>query len=187
MALGVPLKYSDRVRRRSGNNALDTGVYVDATRDHLRSKDTKPRILRMHRLSDIVSRVTRRSSPVVLGLATAATLAACGSGGMTASTTSPTPPPPTAATVNATPQIAFSPAQVTVTAGGTVTFAFGSVGHNVYFDNDPAGAPADIPGVNSNANVDRVFGTEGVYAFNCHIHPGMHGTITVVASNAGYP
>jgi len=75
----------------------------------------------------------------------------------------------------------------TVTAGGTVTFAFGSVGHNVYFDNDPAGAPADIPGVNSNANVDRVFGTEGVYAFNCHIHPGMHGTITVVASNAGYP
>ena len=65
--------------------------------------------------------------------------------------------------------------------GGTVTFAFGSVGHNVYFDNDPAGAPADIPGVNSNTNVDRVFGTAGVYTFNCHIHPDMHGTITVVA------
>jgi plastocyanin len=89
--------------------------------------------------------------------------------------------------VNATPQIAFSPAQLTLTQGGTVTFAFGSVGHNVYFDNDPAGAPADIPGVNSNANVDRVFGTAGVYTFNCHIHPGMHGTITVVASNTGYP
>ena len=140
----------------------------------------------MHRVSDVVSRVTRSSPRVVLGLATATTLAACG-GGMAASTTSPNPPPPPSATVNATPQIAFSPAQLTVTQGGTVTFAFGSVGHNVYFDNDPAGAPGDIPGVNSNTNVDRVFGTVGVYTFNCHIHPGMHGTITVVASNTAYP
>lgn len=141
----------------------------------------------MYRPSDVVSRVTRCSSWLVLGLATA-TLAACGGGGMTTSTTSPNAPPPTAtATVNATPQIAFSPAQLTLTQGGTVTFAFGSVGHNVYFDNDPAGAPADIPGVNSNANVDRVFGATGVYTFNCHIHPGMHGTVTVVAANATYP
>ena len=141
----------------------------------------------MYRLSDVVSRVTRCSPWVVLGLATATALAACG-GGMTASTTGPNVPPPTgAATVNATPQIAFSPAQLTITQGGTVTFAFGSVGHNVYFDNDPAGAPADIAGVNSNASVDRVFGTTGVYAFNCHIHPGMHGTVTVVASTTAYP
>ena len=139
----------------------------------------------MHRLNDIVSRVTRRPPPVVLGLATIA-LVACGGSGMTASTTSSNPPPPTA-TVNATPQIAFSPAQLTVAQGGTVTFAFGSVGHNVYFDNAPAGAPADIPGVNSNTSVDRVFGASGVYNFNCHIHPGMHGTITVAASNTGYP
>ena len=139
----------------------------------------------MHRLSDVVSRVSRRSFRLVAGLATAA-LAGCG--GMTTSTTSPNVPPPTAAaTVNATPQIAFSPAQLTLTQGGTVTFAFGSVGHNVYFDNDPAGAPADIPGVNSNTNVDRVFGTAGVYTFNCHIHPGMHGTVTVVAANSAYP
>jgi len=143
----------------------------------------------MHRVSDVVSRVTRSSPRIVLRLATATTLAACGAGGgMTTSSTSPDAPPPrAAATVNATPQIAFSPAQLTVTQGGTVTFAFGSVGHNVYFDNDPSGAPADIPGVNSNTNVDRVFGTVGVYTFNCHIHPGMRGTITVVASNTGYP
>jgi plastocyanin len=140
----------------------------------------------MYRLSEIVTRVIRSSSPVVLNLATVATLAACGGSGMTASTTSSNPPPPDA-TVNATPQIAFSPAQLTVAQGGTVTFAFGSVGHNVYFDNDPDGAPAEIPGVNSNTNVDRVFGTAGVYNFNCHIHPGMHGTITVAASNTGYP
>lgn len=138
----------------------------------------------MLRLSDVVSRVSRRSPRVVLGLATAA-LAACG-GGSTgpAYTTPPTAPPPTAAAiVNATPEVAFSPAQLTVTQGGTVTFAFGSVGHNVYFDNDPAGAPANIGGVNSNTNVDRVFDAAGVYTFNCHIHPGMHGTITVVASD----
>ena len=141
----------------------------------------------MHRLSDVVARVTRSSFGLLAGLATATALAACG-GGMNTSTTSPNPPPPPgAATVNATPQIAFSPAQLTITQGGTVTFAFGSVGHNVYFDNAPAGAPAAIPGVNSNTNVDRVFGTSGVYAFNCHIHPEMHGTITVVASSTGYP
>lgn len=142
----------------------------------------------MLRLSDVVLHVTRRSPRVVLGLATTA-LAACG-GGSTgpAYTTPPTAPPPTAAAiVNATPAIAFSPAELTVTQGGTVTFAFGSVGHNVYFDNDPAGAPANIGGVNSNTNVDRVFDTAGVYTFNCHIHPEMHGTITVVASGQTYP
>ena len=138
----------------------------------------------MQRVSDVVFRVSRSSPRVVLGLVTTA-LAACGGAGA-ASTTSPTPPPPTA-TVNATPQIAFSPAQLTVTQGGTVTFAFGSVGHNVYFDNGPAGAPANIPGVNSNTNVDRVFATASVYTFNCHIHPGMQGTVTVVASNTAYP
>jgi len=136
----------------------------------------------MRQFSDVVSCLTRISSRAVRGLATATTLAACG-GGMTTSTNDPPP----SATVNATPQIAFSPAQLMVAQGGTVTFAFGSVGHNVYFDNDPAGAPANIPGVNSNTNVDRVFGTSGVYTFNCHIHPGMHGTVTVVASNTAYP
>ena len=61
-----------------------------------------------------------------------------------------------------------------------MTFAFGAVGHNVYFDNDPAGSPSNIPGVNSNTSVDRTFATAGTYVFNCHIHPDMHGTVTVV-------
>ena len=135
----------------------------------------------------MLSCFTRSSHRVVVGLA-AATLAACGgSGGMTAATYPPGGPPPSeAATVNATPQIAFSPAQLTIAQGGMVTFAFGAVGHNVYFDNDPAGTPSDITGVNSNTSVARVFGTPGVYNFNCHIHPSMHGTITVTASNTGY-
>jgi len=135
----------------------------------------------MHRVGNIVLRVTRCAPPIALGLATLG-LAACGGSGGTAPTTVPSAPPPTSgAIVNATPQIAFSPAALSVTQGGTVTFAFGAVGHNVYFDNDPAGAPQNIPGVNSNTNVDRVFGTAGVYTFTCHIHPEMHGTITVVA------
>jgi plastocyanin len=119
----------------------------------------------------------------------AGSVIACGAAGAaTAPTTPPGNQPPTmSATINATPQIAFSPSAATLTQGGSVTFAFGSVGHNVYFDNDPAGAPANIPGANSNTSVARVFPTVGVYAFTCHIHPEMHGTVTVVAADTtGY-
>ena len=86
------------------------------------------------------------------------------------------------ATVDATPSIAFTPANVKLSVGGTVTFAFGSVGHNVFFDDDPAGAPASIDGVRSNTTLQRTFTTAGVYNYNCHIHPGMHGTILVGAA-----
>jgi len=86
------------------------------------------------------------------------------------------------ATVDATPSIAFTPANVKLSVGGTVTFAFGSVGHNVFFDDDPSGAPASIDGVNTNTTVQRTFTTAGVYNYNCHIHPGMHGTILVGAA-----
>lgn len=86
------------------------------------------------------------------------------------------------ATVDATPSIAFTPATVNLLVGGTVTFAFGGVGHNVFFDGDPAGAPASIDGVNANTTVQRTFTTAGVYNYTCHIHPGMHGTILVGAA-----
>jgi plastocyanin len=85
------------------------------------------------------------------------------------------------ATVDATPAIAFTPSNVTVTVGETVKFAFGSVAHNVYFDASPAGAPADITGSNANKSVTRTFNTLGVFEYDCHIHPGMRGTITVIA------
>ena len=62
-----------------------------------------------------------------------------------------------------------------------VTFAFGSVAHDVFFDDDPAGAPASIPGAVSNTSVARTFTTAGEYTFDCHIHPGMRGSVTVVA------
>jgi plastocyanin len=92
-------------------------------------------------------------------------------------------------TVNATPSIAFNPSPANVAIGGTVTFAFGTVGHNVFFDAAP-GVPADIPGTNSDTSATRTFSTPGTYTYNCHIHPGMRGTIVVAssttASDGGY-
>jgi len=96
------------------------------------------------------------------------------------STTDPgNTPPVSAAQVNATPSIAFTPATIALKPGGTITFAFGSVAHNVFFDNDPAGAPATIDGANANTSVQRTFPVAGVYNYYCHIHPGMSGTIVV--------
>ncbi|MEO7043310.1 MAG: plastocyanin/azurin family copper-binding protein [Gemmatimonadaceae bacterium] len=115
---------------------------------------------------------------------------ACGGGSSSTApgTTPPTPTPsPSSATVNATPSIAFSPATTTIAPGGTVTFAFGSVPHNVYFD-ATAGAPANIPGNNANTSASVTFATAGTYVYHCHIHPSMTGTIVVAATmqaNAG--
>jgi plastocyanin len=90
----------------------------------------------------------------------------------------PPPVPANGATVNATPSLTFAPDTVTVNAGETVTFAFASVDHNVFFDRQ-AGAPADIPGDNDSVSVSRVFSTAGAYRYTCHIHPFMHGTVVV--------
>jgi plastocyanin len=112
----------------------------------------------------------------------AASVAACGSstgpsntnpGGTSGGT------PPMTATVNATTSNAFTPANVTIGVGGTVTFAFGGVAHNVYFDNAPAGAPDAIPGANANMSAARTFSTAGTFEYDCHIHPGMKGTVVV--------
>ena len=104
-------------------------------------------------------------------------LLACGSGyGSTAPP--PPPPPPPANTVDATDALTFAPATLTVAAGTAVTFAFGSIAHNVFFAGQ-AGAPADIAGNNANVSVERAFTAPGNYAYTCHIHPSMHGTVVV--------
>jgi plastocyanin len=65
-----------------------------------------------------------------------------------------------------------------VTAGDVVTFAFGSVAHNGFFT-PRADAPADIAGDNANVSIMRTFWTAGPYAYTCHIHPSMQGTVVV--------
>jgi plastocyanin len=105
---------------------------------------------------------------------------ACGGGGYASTSPSTTPPntPPVADQVNATASLAFDPPTLTTQVGHAVTFAFGSVGHNVFFD--PAtGAPGNITGVNANTSVTRTFDTAGTFTYTCHIHPYMQGKVVV--------
>lgn len=116
------------------------------------------------------------NTSIRLVVLTAALIAyGCGSGGGDVTA------PPTGSggnTVAATPSLAFSPATITVHPGEAVTFAFGSVAHNVFFDAQ-AGAPANIEGSNSGVSIERTFAAAGTFPYTCHIHPSMHGTVVV--------
>jgi len=126
-------------------------------------------------------RITR-----ILATAAAALVAACSSSTYAGSSANPAAPP-MAATVNATSLDTFTPANVAIGVGGTVTFTFGDVAHNVFFDNAPAGAPDAIPGANANMSATRTFTTAGTFQFDCHIHPGMKGTIVVSNTSSAPP
>ena len=113
-----------------------------------------------------------------------AVLGACGGG--YSSPTGPADPgdpgdptPVRDATVQATPAEQFTPGRINLLVGGTVTYAFGSLAHNVFFDNGPTGAPDNITAPSSNKSVTLTFNTKGTYVYNCHIHPGMKGTVVV--------
>jgi len=111
--------------------------------------------------------------------------AACGGDGYGSGSAGPTGPvdpgtaPVPAATVQATPAERFTPPAVVLSVGGTTTFEFGSLGHNVFFDNAPAGAPANITAVTTNQSVARTFTTAGTYIYHCHVHPNMTGAVFV--------
>jgi plastocyanin len=124
-----------------------------------------------------MSRITR-----LISASFVVALAACSGtsgpyGGSNSQNPPPPPPPPAGNTVTASPSLAFTPASLTVNAGQTVTFAFGSVAHNVFFDTQ--GAPDNITGNNANISIQRAFPTAGTYQYHCNIHPFMTGTVVV--------
>jgi plastocyanin len=86
---------------------------------------------------------------------------------------------PSTSAVVSMPGNSFVPADVRIAVGGRVTFQFPSIPHNVIFARTTPGAPEDIQ-VTSNRNVDRVFPVEGSFPYDCTLHPGMVGRVTVV-------
>jgi plastocyanin len=90
---------------------------------------------------------------------------------------------PTAAGARATKtvtlkDIAFSPKSLTVSKGATVAFAFrdGSTTHNV--TSTGARRFKTIPN-RSSGSVARTFRRAGTYRYECTLHPGMTGRISV--------
>ena len=128
---------------------------------------------------------------IILTLTSAAAVlaAACSSSTSPGSSNNNNPagPPPMTAAVNATSLDTFTPSNVAIGVGGTVTFTFGDVAHNVFFDNAPAGAPDAIAGANANMSQTRTFTTAGTFEYNCHIHPGMKGTVVVSNTSSAPP
>lgn len=71
----------------------------------------------------------------------------------------------------------FTPANRTVSIGAPLTFrwASGSATHNVTFNDGPASANQ------SSGTFERTFALAGSYPYQCTLHSGMTGTITVQA------
>lgn len=84
---------------------------------------------------------------------------------------------PTTAQVTATTLSSFAPPTVDIARGGSVTWVFQSLTHNVTFAGT-AGAPNDI-GNSTSVSVTRTFNTAGSFGYICTLHGGMSGTVVV--------
>jgi plastocyanin len=116
----------------------------------------------------------------LLSFGLAVSIAACGGGGGDGGTT-PTnqnpPVTPVATTSVSMKNTAFSPADIVVPAGATVTWTNDdATSHNATFSN------AAIASTESFATGSRSVvmpTTAGTYAYTCTIHGGMNGTVKV--------
>jgi plastocyanin len=73
--------------------------------------------------------------------------------------------------------IAFKPAEVTVSAGDTVTWTNNdSVAHDVTADSFSSGEPG---GMAPGANFQHTFEEAGTFGYVCTVHPGMKGKVVV--------
>ena len=112
----------------------------------------------------------------VLRVLAIASLAACGGGGGSDSTTGP----PSGGTSNdvAVGNNFFSPANMTVAPGATVTWtwAAGDTLHQIAFADNAPGSAKQASGT-----FQRTFGSAGTYNYFCTVHGAqlMSGTITV--------
>jgi uncharacterized protein YjdB len=71
----------------------------------------------------------------------------------------------------------FDPSTLDLARGGTVTWVFASLTHNVTFA-DVNGAPQDI-GNQTSTSVSRTFSTAGTFNYVCTLHSGMNGRVVV--------
>ena len=115
-----------------------------------------------------------------------AAVVSCGGGSSnsTGSNTPTTPTVPTTPTTPSTPQATdkvtvgdnlFSPADIQVSPGTTVTWTWAQNAstHNVTF-NDGAAS-----GDKTSGTYTRTFSSGGTFPYSCTLHPGMSGTVTV--------
>lgn len=72
----------------------------------------------------------------------------------------------------------FSPDQTDIKSGGTVTYTWAGGPHNVTFSNPPATVP-NSGDKTSGGTFVVTFPQPGVYNYQCTIHAGMKGTVTV--------
>jgi plastocyanin len=107
-------------------------------------------------------------------------LAACGGGSSGSSPTGPgtgTPGTPELTTAVAMQNTSFTPPDIQVSPGATVTFTNkDGFDHNVTFSN---AAIASIGNFATGARTTTMPATPATYAYHCTIHSGMTGTVTV--------
>jgi plastocyanin len=108
----------------------------------------------------------------IAGLALASVVGACGGD----DGTEPNDDPIVGTPVNAGSNNVFNPASVSIAVGGSVTWVFGPVDHNVIFSG--TGSPNNI-GDTHNRNVTRTFNTAGTFNYICSLHAGMSGNVIV--------
>jgi plastocyanin len=91
----------------------------------------------------------------------------------------PTTPPPSGSTVTVTtPNATFSPSDVTIPAGGSVTWQFSEARHNVTFQGTaPTGG--SVPDQDAGTSASRTFAVAGTYNYSCTRHAGMTGRVIV--------
>ncbi len=99
--------------------------------------------------------------------------------GSSAGAPPPTAPPPSGSTATVTtPSATFSPSDVAIPTGGSVTWQFSEARHNVTFQG-AAPAGGNIPDQEPGTSASRAFAVAGTYNYACTRHSGMTGRVLV--------